>query len=278
MKHNINFNDLGDGELNLIAAALFREQQRSELGKSYEPPRASSSRARKWSNRDTWQPRGRSASRRRSWKIAAQQLHRMMIRMRMRKGGGRKSSSTGSRLVLPHRKGSSNGSRGAGRGAQAAPPGHQGASRSSRDDPQAAWGQRKRSSSEKPKGKQDVWKDVPQHGRNVHKVGAVRCWKQVARGCSAIAREWPARPTTWSTKGQVDDEATFYIDRLPVKDLEWAIQQSDSNGGFGRTIRRSLSIHRRRRGGRQPLHWSRPMSMRGVSLARPSDLPRKWPL
>ena len=37
----IDFSDLGDGELNLIAAALFREQQRRALGESYEPPRAS---------------------------------------------------------------------------------------------------------------------------------------------------------------------------------------------------------------------------------------------
>ena len=42
----IDFSDLGDGELNLIAAALFREQQRRELGESYEPSRASRSPSR----------------------------------------------------------------------------------------------------------------------------------------------------------------------------------------------------------------------------------------
>ena len=47
--------------------------------------------------------------------------------------------------------------------------------------------------------------------------------------------EWPARPDNWPTKGQLDDEATYlacYIDRIPVTDVEWKIQQSDSNGGF----------------------------------------------
>ena len=65
----VDFSDLSDGELNIIAAGLFREQQKRELGEQYEPPRLSRSpsRARKWSNWDTWQPRGRSASRRRSW-------------------------------------------------------------------------------------------------------------------------------------------------------------------------------------------------------------------
>ena len=114
----IDFSDSGDGELNLIAAALFKEQQRRELGEKYEPPRASRSpsRARKWSNWDTRQPR---PSRQERLKEAL---------------------------------------------------------------------------------KQDVWKDVPEHKR--------------------------------TSKGQLDDEATFYIDRIPVKNVEWAIQQSDSNGGF----------------------------------------------
>ena len=44
--------------------------------------------------------------------------------------------------------------------------------------------------------------------------------------------EWPARPATWPTKSQLDDEATHYIDLVPVKDVEWAIQHSGSNGGF----------------------------------------------
>ena len=39
----IDFSDLSDGELNLIAAGLFREQQKRELGEQYEPPRPSGS-------------------------------------------------------------------------------------------------------------------------------------------------------------------------------------------------------------------------------------------
>ena len=52
----IDFSDLSDGELNLIAAGVFREQQRRELGETYEPPgpSRSPSRARKWSNWDKW--------------------------------------------------------------------------------------------------------------------------------------------------------------------------------------------------------------------------------
>ena len=94
-------------------------------------------------------------------------------------------------------------------------------------DHQEAWDQRRRSPSKKSKGKQDVWKDVLEHNRNVPKRGAVG---------SPLPDEavplpaWPARPDNWPTKGQLDDEATFYIDRIPVKDVEWVIQQSDSHG------------------------------------------------
>ena len=35
----IDFSNLSDGELNIVAAGLFREQQRRELGEQYEPPR-----------------------------------------------------------------------------------------------------------------------------------------------------------------------------------------------------------------------------------------------
>ena len=44
--------------------------------------------------------------------------------------------------------------------------------------------------------------------------------------------EWPARPDSWPTKGQLDDEATYCLDLVPVKDVEWIIQNTDSNGGF----------------------------------------------
>ena len=44
--------------------------------------------------------------------------------------------------------------------------------------------------------------------------------------------EWPARPATWPTKEQ-DDEATHLtLASFPVKDVECAIQRSESNGGF----------------------------------------------
>ena len=44
--------------------------------------------------------------------------------------------------------------------------------------------------------------------------------------------DWPARPDSWPTKGQLEDEATYYVDLVPFKDVEWIIQNTDSNGGF----------------------------------------------
>ena len=70
-------------------------------------------------------------------------------------------------------------------------------------------------------------KDVPAHEHNVHKVGAVG---HRLPEDSAPLPEWLARLATWPTKEQ-DDESTHFIDLVPVKDVEWAIQHSDSNGG-----------------------------------------------
>ena len=80
----------------------------------------------------------------------------------MRKGG------IGSRKVLPHRIGSSNGSREAGRGA---PPRDQSTNTSSKQTRRKPGG---RGSDLPPKrSRASKMKDVPQHGHNVHKVGAV---------------------------------------------------------------------------------------------------------
>ena len=148
-----------------------------------------------------------------------------VLEMRMRKNGVRRSSSTGSKRAHQPRKSSSGSSREAGRGAQGAPPEHPGGSSRSRAFRKPGGSAR----SKKPKGKQDVWKDIPGHERNVHRVGAVG--SRLPKGGVPLP-EWPARPDNWPTKGQLDDEATFYIDRIPVKDMEWAIQQLESNGGF----------------------------------------------
>ena len=54
-------------------------------------------------------------------------------------------------------------------------------------DHQEGRSSRKRSPSKKPKGKHNVWKDVPERDRNVHKVGGVagclmrRCHCQIGR-------------------------------------------------------------------------------------------------
>ena len=105
---------------------------------------------------------------------------------------------------------------------------------------QEDWSKKKgpKGSSKKPKGKQDVWKDVPAHEQNVHKVGAVG---QRLPEDSVPLPEWPERLATWPTKEQ-DDEATHFIDLVSVKDMEWAIQHSDSNGGFEQCAKGSSSI------------------------------------
>ena len=95
-------------------------------------------------------------------------------------------------------------------------------------DHQEAWGSHKRSPSKKPKAKQNVWKDVPEHDRNVHKVGAVG--HRLPEEALPLP-VWPARPDSWPTKGRLDDEATHYLDLVPVKGVEWIVQNTD-NGGF----------------------------------------------
>ena len=189
-----------------IAAGLFREQQRRELGESYEAPRhsRSPSRARKWSNWDMWQPLEAGAPQRGAHGRIPAQLRR---EMRMKKSGVRRSSNTGSSKGHPGRKGSNE----AGRGVQG--------TRTTRRTAEGA-----------------VEEEQRQAGclegcarAYVHKVGAVG---NRLPADSLPLPEWPARPDTWPTKGQLDDEATYYVDLVPVKDVEWIIQNTDSNGGF----------------------------------------------
>ena len=92
--------------------------------------------------------------------------------------------------------------------------------RERQSDHQEAWGSRKRSPSKKPKGKQNVWKDVPEHDRNVHKVGVVGHWLP---DDALPLPDWLARADSWPTKAQLDDEASYYLDLVPVKDVEWII-------------------------------------------------------
>ena len=186
----IDFSDLSDGELNLIAAGLVPESSRKrELGEQYEPPRASSSplRARKWSNWDTWQPRGRSASRRRSWEESCaaardeDEAARNEDDERWREEEQQYWQQEGpsaqeEQQQWEQQRGRQRGPRGSSR-----PP-----RRERQSDHQEAWASRKslRSPSKKPKGKQNVWKDVPEHDRNVH----LARWAQWAHQAASMMR------------------------------------------------------------------------------------------